>query len=262
MKSVYHSWIAFVDILGFGQFCEKNPPEELGRLLDQTLFKVPGEIREVMTSIDGAFSKKTFDAVLCPRHMVISDSILFFQTPLLDDEEAVRSAKLAIFCLYVAQFANLMMAAGLPVRGSISHGSFFLGPGIAAGTPIIDAYKEGNDLQFAGITFAASCEATLLANDKNRKPEETDLLRLKGIPIARKSDVPCASGTRSRFLLFTYDANDYQDCHGHFAYPAFKGDENLCRSLFDSFAAYNKGCDDSVLLKLENTARLIALMEA
>jgi len=141
--------VAFVDILGFKQLLSANAAEESLKIINACMLKG-------LAGTENLFPRqaeiKTF---------VISDSILIVQPNLTEAGIFV----LAMFCKLF--FYGLLMD-GLPARGAIAAGNFFIQTTenqiVFAGQPIVEAYELANSLEIATCALTPSIETKVSLN--------------------------------------------------------------------------------------------------
>ena len=78
---------------------------------------------------------------------------------MLEINGPVKNAKKAeilywtIFSIYIAFLLKTAFEKGLPLRGAIDYGQFFLRGKNFAGKPIVNCYRLSHELQFSGCAF-------------------------------------------------------------------------------------------------------------
>ncbi len=166
--------IAFFDILGYQQILLSNEVQKTAELIVDVLAKVPNEIVRLVTEPDlgliinenlktsqfqGEMYKKIIEEEL--GWLLFSDSILVSLPVDFDDPNEplyFKGLRWTAF-LYVCTFLQrLMFDKGLPLRGAISYGDFFIEENYFAGKPIIESYQASESLELSGCIMARSSE--------------------------------------------------------------------------------------------------------
>lgn len=136
-------------------------------------------------------AEKTFGGLV--KTFVISDSILI-TLPI--------AKKAPVFPWFCGQIMWELLSEGLPVRGAIAAGEFYVQPEpnriIFVGQPIIDAYELAASMEIAACAIVPSSESNILGHSrerferyrtplKNRPPCELYLLKyeIENRPFSR-----------------------------------------------------------------------------
>ena len=161
--------IGFFDILGYSNLLENNdigPNTE--EVIDIILNAKSNIYKEYYTQSIKA--KEIYDEYV--RYIVISDSILFYSYYLNEDEIDVQWK---YFLLYLNIFQKYMFDKGLPVRGVVNVGNYFIKENCFAGKTIIDAIKFSNRIKMAACALHEAASYELKNIDFSMNLPETDL---------------------------------------------------------------------------------------
>lgn len=105
---------------------------------------------------------------MCNRDArLISDSILLSLAVPKDDSAASVGLLTFSFLAYSSQLMRQAFDEGLPLRGAIDHGEFFLSGNCFAGKPIINCYRIGNQMDVAGCVITENCYQIVKTADSN-----------------------------------------------------------------------------------------------
>jgi len=157
--------VAFFDILGYKQIMLNNDIHKTAQLVSDTLINIPGNIIKNIKPAENMPENEKFETnqsiidswqktLSKINWLIFSDSILISlpfepQAPLL-----LMLQHYAAFATVCATLLNETFSAGLPLRGAISVGEFFIEEKCFAGKPIISAYRTAQELEFSGCILA------------------------------------------------------------------------------------------------------------
>jgi hypothetical protein len=141
--------VAFFDILGFKQMLAANMAEESLDIVNTCMLKGLAE------------TEKMHPARIGIQTYVISDSILIVLPDLTD-------GGVFLFTRFCNLFFFGLLLDGLPARGAITTGKFFIQPKpnqiIFVGKPIIEAHELANSLEIAACALVPSSEREILSS--------------------------------------------------------------------------------------------------
>ena len=109
--------VAYFDILGFSQVVANEDIEKTARLLDENLLAVPALVEERLKITCYTYTPNL-------HWKIFADSILLW--PSFSEEERNDAYHMYQFFLVCAELMQLLFNAGLPLRGAISEGKFFI----------------------------------------------------------------------------------------------------------------------------------------
>ena len=205
LQTVESGLVAFFDILGFKQMLSANAAKESLKIVNTCM-------------LNGlAQTEKMHPAQIGIKTFVISDSILIVLPSLTD---------IGVFLF--ANFCNLfffgLLIDGLPARGAIAAGKFFIqlkqNQIIFVGQPIIDAHELANSLEIAACALTPSSESKVL---QHLTPGTFKI-----------HDTPIKTGSKQLYLL---------------KYGAELSHEQIVRC----FEKHKKHLDPNSLIKCNNT---------
>ena len=162
--------VGFFDILGYSQMLLANDVSITARIVVDVLTEVPDNVvsgvlgDQGLEHLDGLALEPEFERYFQGLvrdevgWLLFSDSILV-SLPLDVDEDVFYWGTSAVGFLQVCAFlSRQMFDVGLPLRGAISFGEFFIQDTYFSGPPIIDAYRHSESLELSGCVLAPSVE--------------------------------------------------------------------------------------------------------
>jgi len=146
--------------------------------------------------------------------------------------------------VYVAFFQKTAFDQGLPMRGAVDWGNFFVSEYRFAGKPIIDAYRMSGRLEFSGCVFCKNA-----AEEFERLKKVTDKEKFETIDMVVFSYPAFLSDGEERLWLIDLLFSDY----------AGKGKDisDVREYIVDRFYAHNKDIVRRVIPKIENTEMVL-----
>ncbi len=163
--------VGFFDILGYQSFLENNEAGDAVNVVINTLADSPekeGEFRSKYVSYVGDRMEKEIEKAhfqkLVKRtdHLVFSDTILLT----LEQDSAADSAMVkhewGFFTYQVKKITSELWSFGLPIRGCVTTGKYFVKRSCFAGKSIVDAYKTASSIDAAAVVFDKSAMKALI----------------------------------------------------------------------------------------------------
>lgn len=212
-ESIKTGLIGFFDILGYQNLLERNEPETIAEEVLPILTKIGEQVTNklielheamVKAGISEALKKRNKKVIGAMRWLVFSDTVLL-TLPIEDiDQDVVNISWLTFLVATIAVQVNLFRA-GLPVRGAIEHGKFFIKDTCFAGRTIVTAYQLCSQLELAACVFSEGAT--------------NEFRRLQGYDSLYKSFVmeylvPMKSGERHLLTVMAHTYNqDSPDIH-------------------------------------------------
>ena len=232
--------VGFFDILGYQNIIDNNTIYDVSNIVSNVLLKLPDKVREEITKLhDG--DHKRFDTMYRNiNSTLISDSILLTFSIDAEEQPWRRLFAFFLFKFYVAELLALTFREGVPVRGAIDFGDFFLKKYCFAGRPIINCYRVGQLLDFSGCIMTSRCRDainTLIAKDDKLNVELGD--------FGYEYLCPCRDQTYERFLLLSWSVGNAAD---------------IRQAVFEAFKAHNKDMGPGVERKLTNTELILRFL--
>ena len=220
--------VAFFDVLGYKDIISNNEISEAVRIIRNLLFKIPKKFEQEFPTF------QHIEKSLLPSHLIFSDSILIY-TPLDSPPFGDQGYKDMVsdrFVHYCREMLAYSFLAGLPLRGAIARGDYYIKDSCFAGKPIVEAYTLGNLLDLSG------CALTLGTEDE--------------IPFSKDAsemffgcDIPLKGhGKQKLFMLDYYPALKRQS-------PAIR--KNFRKNIVAQFKAHKKRIGVEVFGKINNT---------
>jgi hypothetical protein len=167
-------WVGFFDILGYANLLQRNEPETIA---EEVVPLLTGAYPEIINGIGTTF--ESWIAKFTDNHQdsqslvqnasrLIDDLkwLLFSDTILItihSDDSTDRQSVLRwiIFYWACADLQVKLFRAGLPLRGAIDFGRFFVRDTCFAGRPIINAYELCNMLELAACVLSKAASDQL-----------------------------------------------------------------------------------------------------
>jgi len=145
--------VAFFDIMGYQNIIDNNDIGPVTQIISGTLKKLPSQVEHsVKLLYEGEM--RTYAEAEIFSHIetrLISDCLLI-SGPIADGHPR-RMMFCWAFILYVRQLCYNMFRSGLPVRGAVDCGTFYLDGTCFAGKPIINCYRLAAQLNLSGVVL-------------------------------------------------------------------------------------------------------------
>ena len=159
--------IAFFDILGYKSFLKNNDAETSAQKVLDIISGTPAEL------LDGYAELKNdkLQAMLKTqvKHLVFSDTIVLSLSWLPKAEEKIdRYTSIMYFEHILVHLFIKMFNAGLPVRGGISEGKFFIQDYCLAGDAVNLAHELCESIDCSGLVFGKELGASIITVNKQR----------------------------------------------------------------------------------------------
>jgi hypothetical protein len=236
--------VAFFDILGYQDIIDNNLIEEVARIISDILVKIPADVKNEFMGLlkKGSKQYNLFQVFIeSIDQRVISDSILLSLDFPEDEKEHIKVARWTVFLLYVRLLVYTAFEKGLPLRGAIDYGEFFIDSNCFAGKPIIDCYRLSNRLEFSGCVLTPSCEKTLQNALKGLVDNAIPLDIISSEVLSYL--VPLKDGEERLWIIAWIQANQIVGDVRQFVVKAFQ--------------SHNKDMSRKVFTKLDNTEIMI-----
>lgn len=166
-------FFGFFDILGYS---ELNKPE------NNDIDKLIGIFNNFILNIDekaitlNYTDKDQRYSIGKVKNLVFSDTIILYQ----EMPEPLREIGPS-FILKSCLLLRLAFEAGIPLRGAISYGEYYIQDRCFLGKPIIEAHEDEKAQIWSGAVLCKSAEEKYLALSKKR--QETKTINYRGIII-------------------------------------------------------------------------------
>ena len=217
--------VAFFDILGYKQILVNNHVREAASIVKSLL--------ETVTSLQQA-AERARDSLKFPKlthYLAFSDSILVYTnySKIEQDRELPRGMFLAGCTALCAD----LFAAGLPARGAIAKGEFYVEGATFAGKAIVEAYEFANTMEMAGCIVIPTAESEF--------ENISDVLNLR-----MRYEVPLKGHQRQELLTL------------NLCFTLLAGSSEDARAFtIKQFGQHNKNIGPEVIGKVNNTANFL-----
>lgn len=246
------------DILGYRSLIENNSLEELIKIYNSVVSGIDKAAVTINhTDEDQSLS---FDTV---GSFMFSDTIVLFQ------EYSTTNLPGGTFILKAALLMRLAFEKGIPLRGAISYGEYYIDENCYLGKPIIEAYETEKIQEWSGAVLCNSAEREYALDLDRRSSAKT--MNFHGIEINPavmmspfmenlivQYDVPTKSGIEIRSALCW---DDYVSIFCKVDVP-FLEPHIFEERVRENFSKHNKKIyNDSVRQKMENTVGFLRFLE-
>jgi len=151
--------VFFADVLGYQDLISNNRIEEAATVINDLLLGIPQQVTdEFLTRFPANADPPLHPIVRQAEWRVVSDSILF---TLAFPEKGETWPHWISGLALITAFTGSMMKHGLPIRGAVAFGTYFVTKMSFAGIPFVQAYKTSQDLDWAGVTLLQETQAQL-----------------------------------------------------------------------------------------------------
>jgi hypothetical protein len=220
LKSSY-GFVAFFDILGYKQIIANNEIREAASIIKSALKKV-AEFQKAADVVE-----KKFKYSPPTSYLAFSDSILVYTN--YSEDIISPKAQAGLFAAGCAGLCGELLEAGLPARGAIAKGEFFIEQTSFAGKAIVEAYEFANAMEMAGCVIVPTAEAEF-----NGTSDPLNLLFPYSVPL---------KGNQKQKLLTL-----------NLCFGLLVKDEEVPREfVIKQFSRHNKNINSEVVGKLNNT---------
>lgn len=270
-------FFGFFDILGYSKLNENNDIDTLIEIFNNFILNI--DEKAITLNYADKDQKYSMGKV---KTLVFSDTIILYQ----EMPELLREIGPS-FILKSCLLLRLAFEAGIPLRGAISYGKYYVHDRCFLGTPIIEAHEDEKAQIWSGAVLCKSAEEKYLTLSKER--QETETINCRGIIINPVDWFSPFSGN----LIFQYKVPYYKElCVGQdkekhqkpvekFAlcwddslvdYAGLpdipelnrgKNGPSIQQRIREKFAEHNKlkEPDERVVAKINNTAEFIVTLK-
>jgi len=165
--------VGFFDILGYQNLLERNEPEKIAEdvipiltNIGVTVQKIIDEFHNLIISaikVNRKTSKeKDFLAYIDKQHkkiikamrwLVFSDTVLL-ALPIDEKDSTIVYSSWLMFLIATIALQTNLFRAGLPTRGAIDYGKFFIKDTCFAGRTIVTAYQLCSQIELSACVFS------------------------------------------------------------------------------------------------------------
>jgi hypothetical protein len=241
---IKEGFIGFFDILGYQNFMENN---DLTEPLIEIVNKIQSINEKVRLDFFGKEKPEGFYQMAEKINSIsLSDTVIFhMECDYLNAKD--RFLAFFVFCLMCNQLQKIMFEFGLPLRGVIDSGKYYIEEKLIAGKIFMKAFTINKDLEIA----------TCVLGDEAQKIHD-EITRTKGViengffllypKLLTEYQVPCKSISSKKmialnnlFLLFS--------------------DIEIRQYVYNSFWKHNKTIDEKTEKKVNNTEQYFRFLK-
>lgn len=150
--------VGFLDILGYQNLLERNEPETIAEEVVPILLGIKQKVKDTFAthvSDDNGLQSAIFGYIDDMEWVSFSDTILI--TLPLDQDNKTRDKHgfpWMIFLTAMDMVQGALFTAGLPARGAIDYGKFFIKGTCFAGRTIVNAYHLSGQIEMAACVLS------------------------------------------------------------------------------------------------------------
>lgn len=246
-------FVAFFDIMGYKQIILNNDIHRTAQIVSDTLINIPSSIIDNVSHVTQSAASSDLDywqsTLSRIDWLIFSDSILISLPfdPQAEFKHMLQSY--AVFAMVCSTLLNKSFTAGLPLRGGISVGEFFVEERCFAGKPIISALRAAQDLEMCGCILdeEGSNFISMLRKDVVKSGDQNMLNMLDQTTILYIP--PTKEDTQERHRMINWVLLNIK------GFPQFDG--SIRDYVTSAFLRHNKIVLPSVLPKIDNTEMFV-----
>jgi len=241
--------VAFFDILGYKNIIENNDIEIVAEFIADELTKLPRSAFEDAAKllrpldIDKRDLSDEFEDLI--SHVSISDSILLTTHLKRDADSDTKGSTWLLFLIVCLLLTRKMFENGLPIRGAIGYGDYFVKGSCFAGMSIVEAYELTDMLELSGCVLTYNAMKFL----KELRDEIFENARRFIDSILIEYLTPLKNCQREKLLMINFSVPEYSS-------------KDISQIVVESFHGYNKDISESVLNKERNTEMMLRFFVA
>ena len=231
--------VAYFDILGFTAIAASTDIVGAAEFVERELLSIPSKIQDEVKRKRGPLDRSDTHSV------IFADSILIWYS--VPEREFCEGLHWHYFFSICSRFMQRMFENGLPLRGAISAGEFFIKDHCFVGKPITDCHELAARTEWAGCTIVRGAQEEL----EKTNPDWETILEQDCVPyrVPFKEDQLANAKTTPSLVLKWHHFGAW---HPNGPMPDIR--ENVHRS----FKAHEKAFPENAALKARNT---IAFLE-
>jgi hypothetical protein len=239
--------VGFFDIMGYQNIIDNNEIKTVADIIFEVIDKLPGEARsnalklferpEINDNDERIKFIKNIDKSI--KTLLISDSILIslaFNKAV--DQKHLLFINWMFFFLVVSLFLRKAFNKGLPLRGVIDTGEYFIHNYIFAGKPIIESYRLSGRLQFSGCALTPNAMKAINELLEDDNPIANEILNL----LIFQYLAPLSDKDEKLYLINWFENLNNKD---------------IRQVIVTAFHAHNKDVPRKVLPVIENTEMIV-----
>ena len=266
-EGIHTGLVGFFDILGYQNLLERNEPEDIAEkvlpLLTQINNTVVKDIEKVIESIFSReaivgkhkpevvedFKKHIIEKILKNINWLIFSDTILVTLPVEKPtgkggafaEEFETFFKWFFFLLSCVQLQSVLFDSGLPLRGAIAYGKFYVADKCFAGKTIVEAYKTCGSLELSACVISDSASAEIEKLEILAQKHKSQLCG----SVVYEYLVPMKDGEKRMFTL---------------AAPYVNQALSVDAQVREAFWGYNKDISREVHLKVSNTEQWLRFL--
>ena len=252
-----HGLVGFFDILGYQNIINNNELEDVVVIISEIINKNPGVVKE---SLKNYFPEGYNDSfVQGIKIELISDSLL-----LLFPIEGLKELKLSdiikgtiSFLEYVSLLTEAMFDKGLPLRGAVGYGNYYIDQKIFAGKCIIDCYRIAEELNLSGVVMKNDIYNAIIDLSYMNKEGDEIIIDNKSADKIKKELTQYMLGRWFKYLVPT--KSQEIECYIGKWYIS-DTTIDVRQEVYESFSCHKKNIDNKTQQKLLNTELSIRAM--
>lgn len=231
--------VGIFDILGYQYIIDTDKINDAADLISNTLLTLPQNKADELRAYfkDGREADYYYLTKENLKWRIFSDTILLSFTFTLKEHPDFASMDYKFFLHYVSLLLRSAFDAGLPLRGAIDYGKFYIKENCFAGKPIINSYRLSQKLQLSGCAMTKELQEFLT------DIESAEALKQVEFPFVLPYLVPLKENIPEKLRLINWLC----------PLPDWKITCDLRQYVAEKFYAHNKDIPREALPKLENT---------
>lgn len=261
--------VACFDILGYQNIIDSNQIEKVANLISTKISPLTTEAQNKLSNAfldaidkDGykdiknskVMLEASFSIAQNIKYITISDTIISSMSFDKIDNYNVEVLVWIIFLGQMAMLQRMSFDAGLPMRGAIDFGEFYIHGNNFAGKPIIDSFRLAQNLYFSGCVLTNKAGELLLSKIPDWSKEgNVNMFKVFNFMLLPYL-APLKDNAHNRLLLLNWLSHSLVG-----ELPSIPDD--LRQYVNTAFHDHNKEIDDTVTPKIENTERILRWMK-
>jgi hypothetical protein len=238
-QNIHNGLVAIFDILGYQKILNNNDLRTSAGIIETLLEHGTGLAKSLPKEMPNI--KIPFEKI---HTRILSDTIIL--TMPLSEQEYNNWELWHSFLTYCSIVVRFMFGQGLPIRGAISGGLYYLNKDCFAGKPFVDAYQTGKTQNWSGCVISNNllkkCEQIIA-----QKKDSFKNLIFK-YPVVQK-------GEKSEIYLAVNWVN-------LFTKPFLQLNRDVRGDLAKIFSSFKKNVDPKTLSKIHNTEMFMEYVNA
>ena len=253
-------FFGFFDILGYKHLNANNELNDLIQIFDELILDVDKEA----VTMSGLDKDQRFFPQPKVETLVFSDTIILYQV-----EPSKHSMIGVPQILYKSSLLlRIAFERGIPIRGAISYGEYYIHKRCYLGKPVIEAYEQEKSQKWSGAILCKSAEeqiTTLLKDSNNRS------INYRGLDINFKSELKTSlecllyrypvpvNNEKIEKLALCWDDSviDFLGLNNIEELTREKNKKDICRRVKRKFQCHGKCINEDVEKKIDNTVKFL-----